>query len=567
MELQTAPVGIKNQITYYFRQTFRRHTGAEYSELLTRGMHGEGGVNRKYPWAYIRLFALLFVLYAVFVLIVRFTSNKLFEPTITVLAATCINLSFLLLIYELYPWRDLSFLSVCLVMLVCGAGANVVTQILYDLFPSPNAWLKAVYSGFFEELPKAVATVIVVAFVKKKSPLAGFVLGAAVGCGFSVAEDMGYIFIQSSDMPVMDLTAIIDVSAARALSSLCTHILWTGAIGWAYAHFQRHLANIAFYLVLLLSCGLHVAWDLPLGYLALGFVYAGCAVIACTECLLIVHGERKKAFRSSVSELADFNRGTLSLYNDAFGKAQFLNAYEEDAAAMNKSEHEYWRYWGRFTLAVGAFLMAVIAVIYCSISFNETYGNETFYKSEDFVLFMQDGLELDTSPRLYNEHMENYSEDWESVYENGEKIDRMVRVTQREEKNGVVYYYTYTASYDMVTDRYYYFPVSVNAEIKNGQGLSIPYGKEDLYNDGKLYASFYHVNADVISHVFQADGSIKVFTYNPEFMFDLSQPRYLSLFCVFAAIGGAAIVCDIALTIKSWRVKKLCSTKNASSAE
>ncbi|MDE7300564.1 MAG: hypothetical protein K2N47_00185, partial [Clostridia bacterium] len=99
--IQTAPESAKGSIAYFFRQTFRRHTRAEYSELLTRGVRSAGGENRKYPWAYIRLFTLFFVLFAIYLLIVRFTSEELFAPTITVLAAVCFNLPFLLLLYEL----------------------------------------------------------------------------------------------------------------------------------------------------------------------------------------------------------------------------------------------------------------------------------------------------------------------------------------------------------------------------------------------------------------------------------------------------------------------------------
>ena len=47
----------KNVIAEFFRQTFRRHGGGEYSELLSRGLHRghNQGLNRKYPWAYVRL--------------------------------------------------------------------------------------------------------------------------------------------------------------------------------------------------------------------------------------------------------------------------------------------------------------------------------------------------------------------------------------------------------------------------------------------------------------------------------------------------------------------------------
>ncbi|MGN1373661.1 MAG: PrsW family glutamic-type intramembrane protease, partial [Candidatus Coproplasma sp.] len=223
-----------SKIRNFFRQTFRRHTNMEYAEFLTRGIRGKKGVNRKYPWAYCRLFALLFVLLAVFLLIVRFTYNELFAPTIIVLSSTCFNLSFLLFLYELYPKRDLSMLSVVLALLIGGTAANVVSQILFDVFPIENAWWAAVCTGFFEELPKAVATLTVLIFAKNRSPLAGFMFGAAIGCGFSIVEDMGYIFVSANELSAVNLTTVIEIAFSRGVTAFCTHILWTGVIGWAF---------------------------------------------------------------------------------------------------------------------------------------------------------------------------------------------------------------------------------------------------------------------------------------------------------------------------------------------
>ncbi|MDE6075135.1 MAG: PrsW family intramembrane metalloprotease [Clostridia bacterium] len=552
---ESNPKRANNVIANFFKQTFRRHSGEEYSELLTRGMRGDGGVNKKYPWAYIRLFALMFVLYAVFLLIVRFTSNELFIPTITVLASCCINLSFLLFLYELYPKKDLSFMSVCLAMLLGGAMANLISQILFSLFSSDNPWLRAVYTGFFEELPKAVAVIAVIVTSRKNSPLAGFLMGAAVGCGFSIVEDMGYIFVQANEMPVMNLTTIIEVSVARGASAVCTHTLWTAAVGWAYCHFKRHLANIAFYLVSILSCGLHICWDLPLGNVALGFVYAGCVVVASVECVLILCFERKKVYSQNALPMEELYKNVAAV------REMFEQVEQEDLAerSLSKNDPLYWKHWGRFTVALGMFLMAIIAICYCSLPFRETYETQVFTDPEAFVAFMQDGRQMNaTENRPYNSRQENASETVE-----GGKVTRAV---QCETVDSVTYNYEYALSHDAVSGNDYYFPVSVSATVTTDEGVNT-YFKEDLYHDGKLYASFFRVNDAVTGFNFQRDGDVLVFVYNPAFVRDLSDWKYLSLFCVFAAILGSSAVCYISLFIKSWRVKKLCSTENASFAE
>lgn len=543
--IQSSPVGLRGKISYFFRQTFRRHTGEEYSEFFTRGFRDDDGVNKVYPWAYIRVYTLLFILYAVFILIVRFTSNEMFTPTINAVAAIVFSLSFLVLLYELYPGRDLSLMAVVLALLIGGAGANVVTQILYSLFKAQNSWMHAVYAGFFEELPKAAATVMIIVVSRKKSPFAGFVFGAAVGCGFSISEDMGYVFMGINELPVLNLTTIIEISLSRGLSAFCTHILWTGAVGWVFNLRNKWLSKLAFYLMLLLSCGLHIAWDLPLDYFALAFVYAGCAAVAISEAIFIVWWERRRVFKEE--ELIP-------------------PAFLEDSDVTNKSMPVYWSHASNLTLTIAAFLMAVIAVIYCSIPFRETYSMQDFSNSESFISYMQDDIPLNVKyNRAYNE------DDKQNDVPSGEYIVQSERETvlKGDREISVVYEYMYYLTYDMVGNRFYQTLYKTMCVITDDDGER-SYVLEDLYHPdtGVKYASFFHITDSVISgYYFRRNGNLVVYTYDPAFEMDLSEPQYLVLFMVFVGIFGAAAICFTGLKIKSWRVKKLCSKKDVSSAE
>lgn len=547
----------RNVVTEFFRQTFRSHTGDEYSELLTRGMRGDGGVNKKYPWAYIRLFALIVILFAIYLLIVRFTSNELLTPTIMTLGSISVSLSFLIFLYELYPKKDLSIMLVCLAMLIGGALSTIITQVLFNVFTTDSKWLFSVFVGFFEELPKAISTVLILVVTRKNSPLAGFIIGAAVGCGFSIVEDMGYIFVMSNEMPVMNLTTIIEVAVGRGATALCTHILWTAAIGWAYCHFSRHLANVAFYLITLLSCGLHICWDLPLDSLPLAFIYVACGVIACVECLLILHFERRKVFNENPLP-------NVGLYVNENAVNQLAKQDNLKERSLDKSNPKYWRHWGLFSVALGTFLMAVISIIYCSIPFRETYGTETFYSPESFVDYMQNGLDFDVEEyRAYNAH-DTANDVPETV---GNRLTRVTqRVTDKNNEN-IVYNYKYTVSHDDFSNRDYFFLYSTTVTTTNELGISVEYEREDVYNDGLKYASFFRLNNSVTGFNFTSNGNITVFIYNPAFVRDLSDWKYTSLFITFASIFGASLVCYVSLSIKSWRVKKLCSTENASSVK
>ncbi len=512
----------------------------EYAELLTRGIRGKKGVNRKYPWAYCRLFALLFVLLAVFLLIVRFTYNELFSPTIIVIASTCFNLSFLLFLYELYPKRDLSFLAIALAMLIGGAAANVVSQILFDLFPANDKWLSAVFTGFFEELPKAAATLAVLIVAKNRSPLAGFMFGAAVGCGFSVVEDMGYIFVSANEISALNLTTVIEIAFSRGATSLCTHILWSGAVGWVFNFAKRLFANIILYPVLLLSCALHIAWDLPLPYVPRGIVCGACALFAMAECAIIFKSERNKVFNQSA-------------HTETVAGAELSNADED---TLQKTDPAYWKHWGHVSLVISSVLMAIIASIYCAVPFRERYGTEIFHTPETFVEFMQDGAELNVGDRAYDK-----SDSANDAF-SGEYV--VQRVNAKAVIDGTEREITYEYWYYGLTKKYLYKTAVV---IDDGVTQNT-YIKEDIFNNGQFYASFFRLtDAVVTGYNFDSRGDITVFIYDADYARDYSDPRYLWLFCSFAAITGMGAVCYISLRLKSRRVKKECSTKNVSSVE
>ena len=204
--------------------------------------------------------------------------------------------------------------------------------------------------------------------------------------------------------------------------------------------------------------------------------------------------------------------------------------------------------------------MAVVGVLYCSIPFRETYGTQTFKDAESFVSFMQSGM-------VFNAE-ENRKYDDNNTENDERPTGRVIQNVQGDD--GILYKYVYTVNVDSVgSGNTYYFPEAVYATVTTAQGTNT-YVKEDVYNDGNLYASFFRVNTDVTGFIFDNEGDdarVTVYIYNPAYERDLTDWKYLSLFCTFAGIAGIAVVCYLSFEIKSWRVKKLCSTENVSSSE
>ncbi len=49
------------RITYFFRETFRAHSKAEYREIFSRGLNEDNeGISGAFPWLYVRAFFALF---------------------------------------------------------------------------------------------------------------------------------------------------------------------------------------------------------------------------------------------------------------------------------------------------------------------------------------------------------------------------------------------------------------------------------------------------------------------------------------------------------------------------
>lgn len=515
------------QVGCFFRQTFRRHTHDEYAEFVTRGVNREEYFHRKYPWFYMRLFAACVILFAVYLLIIRFTSSELFTPSVIMLAALTFNLPFLVLIYEVYPRGDLSLLKVFMSLLIGGTGACVLTQIFYGIWRAPNDWLWSLYAGFSEEFSKAVAVIIILAVVKTKQPLVGFIMGVAVGCGFSVVEDMGYIFVYSNELPAINITTTISLFFDRGLTALCTHSIWTAAVGWAFCYFKKPLINPLFYLTFAGSFVLHAAWNMPFVSLWKYIVTALCIVIAL-------------AFEVTV-----LYRGRMAMFSEA-GELPTPEFFHSDEKSFRKDK-KYYVHAGHLSLTVAAVLMSFIAIIYCAIPFRETYYTQTFSDSREFISFMQDGYELSSDfDRPYDKSLPDSSYKFEDGV--------LTSVTQEVEEDGFTYYYTYNVASDGNISLYFLTEISV--DIVKSTGV-YRYFKEDLYDaSGKIFASYFRIRSDVTGFNMSADGEeVTAFMYNPAFEFDYKQPQYAILFIIFASIAGCSLTMYIIFYIISRRIK------------
>ncbi len=522
------PHRVAAKIKNFTVQTFRRHTLKEYSEFVSRGARGEVAVNRQYPWAYVRLFSLLFVLYAVFLLIIRFTGNDLFTPTVIVFASLMFSLPFLTLLYELNPKSELSFASLVLILLIGGTVADVITQVLYSVFDTHNVWLSAVYAGVFEEFAKGFVTVAAIIILKNKSPFVGFLIGAAVDCGFSISEDMGYIFLQSGELLGLNVTPLIGISLSRGFSAFFSHIIWSGAIGWAFSSPKIHIKNVLKIFVVALNVGLHIVWDLPLDPVICLLLQIVCSVIATVECIPMLAYERRKVFKEAGAESVE----------------EQINFFTADESSLDKRRPEYYSHAGNLSLTICSVLMAVIAVIYCAIPFKESSFTTDFYSPEQLIAYMQCDLPLTIDEtRQYDRYAGIVEEESGGGF-----------VVQKERSGDYDYYYKYSVVRTPATENEFYFLTEISVDVNDGTG-AYRYFKEDLYSEGYRYASFFRIRGNVTGFTFRY-GWVTVYEDNPGFEMDLLQPQYMTLFIVFGACAAAGFISYAGCMIASSVTKK-----------
>jgi RsiW-degrading membrane proteinase PrsW (M82 family) len=509
-------------IVYFFKETFRAHSRREYKEIFSRGLNRDNsGISGTYPWLYVRAFFALFILFTINVLVLRLTDNSLYYPSIFFLGGVTFSVPFIIFLYELYPKRDISLYLLFSVLVVGGTVSGLLAQLGYAIIPADNDWLSAVRAGVLEEVCKAIPAIVIISIVRKKNSYACYLLAAAVGAGFSIVEDMGYIFYYSENYFYFgydgSVQAIISLFLDRGMSSFCSHILWTGAIGWAYYYIAHPLKTFSFPAIVVLNVGLHICWDLPLtGVLQLLDIVL-CVLIALVLNIAIITLSLKKTFSEEV-DLTAVNEGIIRKAKQMGERMRFTNA-------------------ANLTAVLSTTILSCLILLFCTMPIGLAYTSEQFDTVDDFVEFMQCGNNLQTNwNRSYNR--------WQLNFEERRIEGTLSYVVQREIKEGYEYYYGYYVDggvYDLDS-------ISVELEV---DGTTMRYYCTE-YTFGNQTRYIYEVYDGLVNYSYHSDGTVVAVTNAKQF------ENYKSLIILLStgvAVVAASTVILLAFTIKLRRIK------------
>lgn len=244
----------KNALKKFLYETFRPRTGADYAAVLSKQADGKA-----FPWLYSRVLLLSLLLFAAISFAYRFSGINFIAVAFT--GGVFADLVFLVLLYELYPSRDFSFPVLLAVFAAGGILSSACAYFLYGVYDIRQPFAMQAWTAFVEETSKGITVVIVIALYKKRNPLGCFILGAAVGGGFSAFENMWYMYTGGIGYGFLSdgvLTALV-----RALGTPFSHAAWAGTFGWALSSLKPH-KNPLPYAVFAFNYVMHFFVNFPL---------------------------------------------------------------------------------------------------------------------------------------------------------------------------------------------------------------------------------------------------------------------------------------------------------------
>lgn len=434
----------KSALKRFAYETFRPHSKEEYAELFSRGRGGDE--KTPYPWFYARVLLIGLLLFTV--LCVGYDAAKLNFLMVAAAGSFFADLAFIVLLVEIYPKRDLPLLTPIIVLFAGGILSSSFIYVMYGIANYSAPYVDQAWTAFVEETGKALTTIIVLLFVKKRNPFVCFIIGAAVGGGYSAFENMWFMYTHGFGWT--GLAQAIETGLWRALGTPFSHAAWAGLFGWALSDDKPWLSWKP-YAMYAFGYIMHFFVNFPL--MEQFAEWKGYPISAVTGIMSIV----LMIFILSVSrrELADnYNYVELPDYPRIQGYPKINRSYPRingTYAQINAGEGEYFSNdAARYKFIANIFAAAAIFCFSLSLLgptcvFGGYVNYRTYYYDnwQDVLSIVQSGLEF--TPDYDREYVqyEDLSENYSYTCTEGE----LVSVTQREMCGE--YYYRYTYGYTL----------------------------------------------------------------------------------------------------------------------
>jgi RsiW-degrading membrane proteinase PrsW (M82 family) len=193
------------------------------------------------------------------------TNNPNLAPTVIVLGAFLVPVTFVLYLYQRFHHREFSLNLLAMTFLFGGVVGLVVAAVLeWGTLRSLNV-LSLLGVGAVEESAKLLFPIFIFLRGKYRHEVDGLLIGIACGMGFATFETMGYSLVSlinaQGNVGALDGTLLV-----RGLLSPVGHAAWTGyvcAVIWLERERAHSLIlNRAIWGAFVVVVLLHTSWDL-----------------------------------------------------------------------------------------------------------------------------------------------------------------------------------------------------------------------------------------------------------------------------------------------------------------
>jgi len=195
----------------------------------------------------------------------RVTGNPNFLPTVILLGAFVVPVTFVTYFYEYVRHREISLPLLTTCFLVGGVLGLVAAGVLEWGTLSTLSILGLFGVGLIEESVKLIFPLIMYLGWQYRHEADGLLFGVAAGMGFAALETMGYALV-SLIQSQGDVGALEQVLLIRGVLSPAGHAAWTGficAILWRERERKgRKVPNFTVAGAFVLAVVLHALWDI-----------------------------------------------------------------------------------------------------------------------------------------------------------------------------------------------------------------------------------------------------------------------------------------------------------------
>lgn len=219
---------------------------------------------RAFRQGWLQILAVGITLFAVTSLVLRATGNPNLLPTVILLGALVVPVTFVVYFYQYVRDRDISLplLTMCFVV---GGTVGIVAAGLVEYATLRGSGIPTFLGvGLIEEGVTLAFPIAMFVNWRYRHEADGLLFGVAAGMGFAALETMGYAlvsFVQSGG----DLRTLQQVLLIRGLLSPANHAAWTGfvcAILWRHRQRTGRRFGLSVLVAFLLAVVLHAVWDL-----------------------------------------------------------------------------------------------------------------------------------------------------------------------------------------------------------------------------------------------------------------------------------------------------------------